>query len=278
MADDVCIRLGTYAVMFILAFWCAAIAAPIMWRLEYDRENGWPAVTCFVSDWRCCRISCGKSGCSYQPRWIVTFNKTDGTSYTGSYYGKDDVWYRPRDAAEEKMYDHDINTTFICQYDPQFLNIYRYINEPGQFHTNDYLIWTICMYAIGVPVCVLPLVIWGIVKLSKKCNSTRLKRKCGGSCDCCRRGRFTARTRGIAPPMAYTPPPVEPTIATSPVALQESPREDPFAARPNAVTAGTPVLVPLPEDPKHEEVHEVSGSGSSSPAASQSASGEMPVY
>jgi len=273
MTDDICVRLVIYAICFIVAFWCAAIAAPIMWRLEHDREHGWPEVNCFVSEWRCCRISCGKSGCSYQPRWIVQFNKTDGTSYTGSYYGKDDVWYRPRDAAEDKMYDHDVNTTFPCLYDPNFQNWYRYILEPGQFHTNDYLIWTIVMYAVGIPVCVLPFVIWGIVMLVKRCNSSHFKRTCGMTCDCCRRNKYSSRTRGIAPPMTYTPPAAEPTIATSPTTLHESPREDPFAARGNVVVPANPVLVPL-QDVKHEESHEVSKSSS----VSASASGEMPVY
>jgi len=263
--DDVCIRLVTYAILFILAFWCAAIAAPIMWRLEYDRQYHWPVTTCLVSKWNCCRISCGKSGCSYQPRWIVRFNKTNGLEHTGSYYGQDDVWYRPRDAAEERMFDHPENTSFVCQYDPQFTDSYRYVAEPGQFHTNDYLIWTIVMYAVGIPLCVLPFLGWLIYLLVKKAN-------CGSiSCDCCRRKHtYQPRTRGIAAPMAYTPPPSEPTIITPPAPIPEAPRPDPFAERANMDTPAT-VLVPLDDIPPSQPV-------ASDESGSNSGKGDMPVY
>jgi len=281
-SDDLCLRLIIYGAMFILAFWCAAIAAPIMWRLEYDREH-WPSAICNVVEWDCCRISCGKSGCSYQPRWRVSWVLKSGQARTGSYYGKFDVWYKPRENAEDKMFDHPVNSSFPCQYDPNFADGYRYIVEPGQFITESYLIWTIVMYAIGVPLCVLPLIGYLLYLLSKKCSCPKI------SCDCCRRKRrnYSARTRGIQPPMAYTPPaPPTPAVISPPAPVPEPPRPDPFAHHDVDVPTN-PILVPLDkpvDEPKHEEKSgSGSGSGTGSGKGSGSGSGSgsgtnMPTY
>jgi len=261
--NDVCLRLIIYGVMFILAFWCAAIAAPIMWRLEYDREH-WPSTVCHVVEWRCCRISCGKSGCTYQPRWIVEYQTKTGPR-TGSYYGKYDVWHRPRETAEDKMYDHPVNTSFPCQYDPNIADGYRYIAEPNQFNTEAYYIWTIVMYAIGIPVCVLPFIGYLFYLLIKKCSCSSIS--C--DCDCMRRKRPNySRTRGIAPPMAYSPP--APPVISPPVPVPEPPRPDPFAARPDVDIPVNPVLIPLADLSTEVKKEEVSGSGSES--------SNMPVY
>lgn len=257
---DPCVRISAYLIVFILAFWCATIAAPIMWRLEYDREH-WPKTICEVRDWRCCRVSCGKNGCSYQPRWIVAWKTVEGKERTGSYYGPN-TWYRPRENAEEQMYKHPIGTSFPCQYDPKFADNYRYISEPGTFKTESYLIWTIVMYSIAIPVCVLPCIGYIIYLLIKKCD-----------CGCCYDKPRAPRTRGIAPPMSYTPPAQTQTPTPQSVEF-EAPRPDPFAARADVEVPVNPVLVPLSDVPPQAQEESASGSWT----GSDESGSNMPVY
>jgi len=67
------------------------------------------------------------------------------------------------------------------------------------------------MYAIGISLCVLPLIGWGLYLLFKKLS-------CGCDCDCRTKKRYSARVQNLAPPMPYSPPPVaEPEV--SPVVI-----------------------------------------------------------
>jgi len=273
LCNDLVLRLLVYGIIFILAFWCAAIAAPIMWRLETDREHGWPVVDCTVVSDNCCRVSCGKSGCSYQPDWGVSLTRTDpnheGEIMFADYYGKTDQWYKPREAAENAMQNHPVGTTFRCQYDinyPQPYDTYRTIVLEGDFFTETYLIWTICMYAIGIPLCILPLIGYGIYMLAKNCGCRFGSCDCG--CDCLKRRRKFHQRHTIAPPTPYTPP--APTVAPTSDFPVEEVRVDPFAGRNDAPVVENPILVPLTDVAATSL--EVSHSGSAS------GSGEMPAY
>jgi len=80
-----------------------------------------------------------------------------GVNYT--YYGIDSDWFRPREQAENKMFDLPIGSNFTCQFDPSMTDPYRYIVLPGSFHTNDYLIWTIVRLSLRFVDCSLLFVV-----------------------------------------------------------------------------------------------------------------------
>jgi len=245
--------------IFVVAFWVAAIVAPIMYGVEHGNETNWLLTTCEVTYWSCCRKSCGKSGCSYQPHWIVRWltnpdavNST--TSRTGSYYGKSDVWYSYYSDAQDAMNMLSVGDTFQCRWDSNFGDEYRYLVKPGDFFTWSYLVWTICMWAIG-GACILAGLIYLLVNYRRKIrDALRFRTK------------IHIRHRNPVKPTAFQPPApvisapiIEPVVELKPVDVYEQPQppkqED--------------VVVPLPPDPKEAE---------SDSSQSGSKSGDVPVY
>jgi len=264
--DAVWLRVIVYGILFVLAFWCAAIAAPIMWRLEYNRQEYWPLVNCTVVCDNCCRVSCGKGGCNYQPDWKVNLTRVDsghvGESLTGDYYGLSTTWYGDEGDAQSQMNILAVNSTFQCQYDINYPNPddwYRYIVRPGEFLTPTYLVWTICMYAIGIPLCVVPALALGIYFFFKWALRHHCRLHCPRCHNCfhCKRSaspfKFLRRKHGIVAPAPYTPP-AQPVVDVAVVAVAapavEAPRPDPFEEssddKVNVVAPENPIVVRLP--------------------------------